>query len=58
MRARNVVRNGQAQAHTASLEIAPLIQPREWAEGFFTALFGNARAVIINRNFRAARRLT
>ena len=54
MRAGDVAGDGQAQARAAGLQIAAFIQAMKGPEGFLAAAFGNARAVILHRDFGIA----
>ncbi len=54
MRAGDVAGDGQAQARTAGLQIAAFIQAMKGPEGFFAPRFGNARPVILHRDFGKA----
>src|SRR5580698_7016532 len=51
MGAGDVAGDGQAQARTAALQIAALIQAMKGPEGFLAPVFGNARPVIFHRDF-------
>ena len=53
MGARDIARDGQAEADAAGLQIAPLVQPVEGTKGFLAAIFGDAGPIVFHRQFDA-----
>src|SRR5258705_4088850 len=51
MGARDVARDGKAETDAAGLQIAPLVQPVEGTKRFLAATFGDARSVVLHRQF-------
>ena len=50
MAARHIARNGEAEAGATGLRIARIIKPIKRAKHFFQSIFGNADAIIIDKN--------